>query len=99
MRGQSAYQKSDTARMTRWLLDAAAATSWLGIGQTIHPVAFDGKVWCFAGTRPSIYAHAKVESLEVKFEQSSNLLTLKFRTFYAGSGMPGHYMGADDDDW
>ena len=69
MRGQSAYQKSDTARMTRWLLpDAASTSAWLGIGQTVHPVAFDGKVWCFGGQRPSIYAHAKIESLEVKFE-------------------------------
>ena len=41
-----------------------------------------GQVWCMAGTRPSVYAHAAIESLEVKWEPSSSLMTLKFRTFY-----------------
>ena len=59
------------------------------------PVAFDGKVLCFAGSRPTIYAYAGMESLEVKWESSSNLLTLKFRTFFAGSGRPGFGMFDD----
>ena len=57
----------------------------------VHPVAFDGKVWCFAGgPMPKVYAWAGFESLEVKFEPSSSLLTLKFRTFMAGSGDPSY---------
>jgi hypothetical protein len=35
-----------------------------------------------------VYAWAGIESLEVKYEASSNLLTLKFRTFMAGGGLP-----------
>jgi hypothetical protein len=97
LRGQEAHQKSDTARMTRWVFESGpTAASWLGIERTIHPVAFDGKVWCFAGQRPSIYAHAGIESLEVKYELSANLLTLKFRTYLAGTGRPGCF---DDDDY
>jgi hypothetical protein len=82
--------KSDTARMTRWLLEGdSAIAGWLGIEKLVHPVAFDGKVWCFAGgPPPRIYAWAGLESLEVKWEPSSSLLTLKFRTFMAGSGDP-----------
>ena len=89
----------------------------------VHPVAFDGKVLCFAGQRPTIYAYAGeearrstyvphptdsqcfrshpvctgIESLEVKWEASANLLTLKFRTFFAGSGRPSYGMFDDDD--
>ena len=96
LRGQERFQKSDTARMTRWVFEGPdAVTNWLGLERTIHPVAFDGKVWCLAGQRPQVYAHAAVESLDVKFEPSANLLTLKFRTFLAGSGFPGSF----DDDW
>ena len=81
--------KSDTARMTRWLLEGdTAATRWLGIEKLVHPVAFDGKVLCFAGERPRVYAWAGIESLEIKYEPSASLLTLKFRTFMAGSGAP-----------
>ena len=84
--------KSDTSRMTKWSLTSDAAISrLLGCEKLIHPVAFDGKVWCFAGgPMPKVYAWAGFESLEVKFEPSSSLLTLKFRTFMAGSGDPSY---------
>ena len=39
------------------------------------------QVWCLPGHRPVVYAYAGIESLEVKYEKSSSLLTLKFRTF------------------
>ena len=43
MRGQSAYQKSDTARMTRWLFDEDAAISnWLGIERQIRMLPQQG---------------------------------------------------------
>ena len=81
--------KSESTRMTKWLLTSDGAISrFLGCDKLIHPVAFDGKVWCFAGQKPKIYAWAGFESLEVKFEPSSSLLTLKFRTKLAGSGVP-----------
>ena len=79
-----------------WTQTRLNLTAWLGMGETVHPVAFDGKVWCFAGQRPSIYAHAGIESLEVKFEPSANLLTLKFRPFLAGTGRPEAGYSFDD---
>ena len=83
--------KSDTARLTRWLLDGDdTIAGWLGIEKLVHPVGFDGKVWCFGGASPKVYAWAGLESCEVKYEPASNLLTLKVRTFMAGSGRPEH---------
>ena len=38
------------------------------------------------GERPQVYAWAGIEQLEIKYEASSSLLTLKFRTFMAGGG-------------
>ena len=95
------------------------------LARQVHPVAFDGKVLCFGGQRPTIYAYAGewrqarvcasplwvmashrpplpprypgIESLEVKWEASASLLTLKFRTFFAGSGRPSYGMFDDDD--
>ena len=80
--------RSDTARMTRWVLEAADVPRWLACERLVHPVAFDGKVWCIAGSRPQVYAWAGFEQLEVKWEQGSGLLTCKFRTYMAGSGQP-----------
>ncbi len=85
----SQYQKSDTAKMTRWIIDDdTAIADWLGIEKLVHPVAFDGKVWCLAGSRPQVYAWAGFASLEVKYVPSANLLTLNMHTYYAGSGSP-----------
>ena len=84
--------KSDTARMTKWVLEGADEISaLLGCERLIHPVAFDGKVWSFGGMKPQVYAWAGFESLEVKYEPTSALLTHKFRTFMAGSGQPGFF--------
>jgi hypothetical protein len=80
--------KSDNARMTKWVLGPGDIESFIGCESTIHPVAFDGKVWCFGGGKPNVYAQAGFESLEVKFEPASSLLTLKFRTYLAGYGNP-----------
>jgi hypothetical protein len=45
--------KSDTAKMTRWMLESDGPVAhWLGMEKLVHPVAFDGKVLCFAGERP-----------------------------------------------
>lgn len=81
--------KSDTARMTKWLLEGEAVSDWLGSDRLVHPVKFDGKSWCLRGQTPKVYAWAAFESVEVKYEASSSLLTLKFRTRQAGSGNPG----------
>ena len=40
---------------------------------------FDGKTLCSRGEKPQVYAWAKVESLELKVEDT--LMTLKFRTY------------------
>ena len=80
--------KSDTLRMTRWLIEGDAAAAWLGIERLVHPVTFDGKIWCLRGERPQVYAWAGIETLEIRYEASSNLLSLKFRTFIAGNGLP-----------
>ena len=40
------------------------------------------------GERPQVYAWAGIEQLQIKYEASSSLLTLKFRTFMAGGGLP-----------
>jgi hypothetical protein len=36
--------KSDTARMTRWVLNPSEIVSFIGCESIIHPVAYDGKV-------------------------------------------------------
>ena len=40
-----------------------------------------------------MYAWAGIESLEIKYEPSASLLTLKFRTFMAGGGLPQYAPG------
>ena len=81
---------SDTSRMIKWkLTDCHEITSWLenekGNGY-IHPVKFEGKVYCFGNSKPKIYAWAQFDSLEAKYEKKSGALTLKFRTFLAATG-------------
>merc|ERR1712125_43111 len=55
---------SDSKRVHKRTLSPQDVEQLLGIVD-IHPVKFDGKVLCFAGQRPSVYAWAKVESAEV----------------------------------
>ena len=82
------HPKSDTARMTRWVLTGNDVSRFLGIERLVHPVKFDGMVLSFGGAPVYVYAWAAFESLEVKFENASKVLTLKARTYLAGSGRP-----------
>ena len=82
------HPKSDTARMTRWVLTGNDVSRFLGIERLVHPVKFDGMVLSFGGAPVHVYAWAAFESLEVKFENASKVLSLKARTFLAGSGRP-----------
>ena len=61
---------------------------FLGIERLVHPVKFDGMVLSFGGAPVHVYAWAAFESLEIKYENASKVLTLKSRTFLAGSGRP-----------
>ena len=80
---------SDTARMIKWEQRGADISAWLGTSQFVHPVKFDGKIWCLSGREtPKIHAWAAYETLQVKFEKKTGHLTLKFRTFTAGYGLP-----------
>ena len=74
--------------MTRWVLAGNDVSRFLGIERLVHPVKFDGMVLSFGGAPVHVYAWAAFESLEVKFENASKVLTLKARTFLAGSGRP-----------
>ena len=71
--------------MQKRMLTPQDVENFLGIAE-IHPVRFDGKVWCMVGERPSVYAWAKAESLEMKVEE--NMMSLKFRTWMSGTGLP-----------
>ena len=82
------HPKSDTARMTRWALTGNDVSMFLGIERLVHPVKFDGMVLSFGGLPANVYAWAAFESLEIKYENASKVLTLKSRTFLAGSGRP-----------
>ena len=82
------HPKSDTARMTRWVLTGNDVSMFLGIERLVHPVKFDGMVLAFAGIPVNVYAWAAFESLEIKYENAAKVLTLKCRTFLAGSGRP-----------
>ena len=78
---------SSSKKMDKITLQPSEIAAWLGIEELVHPVKFDGKVWCFAGQKPQVYAWAGFESLEVKVE--NHMMTLKFRTFMAKTGRPG----------
>ena len=82
------HPKSDTARMTRWVLTGNDVSMFLGIERLVHPVKFDGMVLSFGGLPCNVYAWAAFESLEIKFENASKVLTLKARSYLAGSGRP-----------
>ena len=58
---------NDSKKMHKRTLSPHDVEQLLGIVD-IHPLKSDGKVLCFAGQRPSVYAWAKVESAEVKVE-------------------------------
>ena len=59
--------KSDTKRMTRWVLEGDEVPAWLGCERLVHPVNFDGYSYCLKGETPRVYFWAAFESLEVKY--------------------------------
>ena len=79
-----------TARSYRWQLSGEQIVEWLGCPKYVHPVKFDGKVVCTIGQNASVYAFAGYDSMLAKYEQGTNTLTLKVKTFTAGTGnIPG----------
>ena len=52
------HPKSDTARMTRWVLTGNDVSRFLGIERLVHPVKFDGMVLSFGGAPVVVYAWA-----------------------------------------
>ncbi len=99
MRGHEPHLKSDTARMTRWILGPDEAIEAIGADlKLIHPVANDVATYCGPDDDGYVYCAAKIDSLEVKYEPAASLLSLKFRTCYAGSGRPPHMVLVEDED-
>ena len=99
MRGHESHLKSDTARMTRWILGPDEAIEAIGADlKLIHPVANDVATYCGPDDDGYVYCAAKIDSLEVKYEPAASLLSLKFRTCYAGSGRPPHMVLVEDED-
>ena len=86
--GSVGTQLSSSKKMTKISVAPSEIPGWLGIEEMVHPVKFDGKVWCLAGQRPQVYAWAAFESLEVKIE--AHMITLKFRTYLGRTGRPGY---------
>lgn len=72
---------SITPHLIKWQLDGQQVSDWLGV-QYVHPVKYDGKVWCLKGQRPpKVDAWAYFERLEAKYTKKTGQLQLKFRTF------------------
>lgn len=78
-----------TARSYRWQLSGEQVVEWLDCPKYVHPVKFEGKVICQIGQPAYVYAFAGYDSLLAKYEQGTGALTLKFKTFTAGTGIPG----------
>ena len=50
---------------------------------SIDDVKFSGKVWMFVGASfGAVKCSVAIESAEIKYDKTSSLLTVKFRTFY-----------------
>jgi hypothetical protein len=83
---------SDTARMTKYkVTNDTTICEFLGTDRLVHPVKDDGKGYvCFGGPKPKIYAWAKYDSMEIKYDKRDQTLQLKIKTVYAGSGRPEH---------
>lgn len=89
MKEYSSSLKSDTKKMTKWLLtDDADIAALFQTKRLIHPCKFNGKVWSFGGTKPKIYVWAGYEQCEVKYDKSQRNLTIKVKCFEAGTGSP-----------
>jgi hypothetical protein len=77
---------SDSAMMIKVTVPPGYAVRVLGWDALIHPVKFDGKVWCAPGHYPSIYAIASYDSIEFKYKKKDGMVSAKVRTYMAGSG-------------
>ena len=67
----------------------ALAPSHIAVPDLIVGVKFDGKLLCFAGTRPYLAPEAScavVVTLEVKFKPKEAMITLKYHTAWVGTG-------------
>jgi hypothetical protein len=88
MKGYTETNK--TARSYRWQLTGAEVVQWLKCPKYVHPIKFEGKVVCTIGQPAYVYAFAGYDSMLVKYEQSSAMLTIRLKTFTAGTGnIPG----------
>jgi hypothetical protein len=80
-----------TNTMMIWLLEEEQILDWFHIRDTpyIHPVANEIATICFKWEKnPTVYAHAKMEQVEIKWERKTGTLQLKFRTWVVGFGRP-----------
>jgi hypothetical protein len=79
-----------TARSFRWQLTGDQVVEWLNCPKYVHPVKFEGKVVCTIGQPAYVYAFAGYDSMLAKYEQGSATMTMKVKTFTAGTGnIPG----------
>ena len=79
-----------TARSYRWQLTGEQVVEWLNCPKYVHPVKFEGKVVCTIGQPAYVYAFAGFDSMLAKYEQGTATLTLKVKTYTAGTGnIPG----------
>jgi hypothetical protein len=88
--------KSHRHPMIKWQLNEEQVIDWLNMYDSplIHPVTNKINTICLFGQKPNLYVHAKIESLEIKWERKSGSFNLRFRTMVAGYGTPPHYKPA-----
>ena len=85
---QDFFPTSNSSRSITWEIEGAKITEWIGLRNDIHPVNFEGKVVTLPGQKPSVYAWAKIETCEVKYDKKSRILTLRIQTSLSGTGIP-----------
>jgi hypothetical protein len=74
---------TDGSSMVWNFWDVAA---WLDVSNFVHPVLYDGKLYGKPGL--PFYAWAGYDAACVSFDKRSRLLTIRIRTYLAGSGFP-----------
>jgi hypothetical protein len=90
--------KSVTKCWMTWTLNHDQILDWWNMHENpyIHPVANRIKTICFVGSKPNVYAHAAIESIDIKWERKTGIFKLKCRTFVAGTGRPPHFAPLND---
>jgi hypothetical protein len=83
-------QMSDTARMTKYKVTCEMTiAAYLCTDRLVHPVKHDGKGFIsFGGSKPKVYAWARYDSMEIKYDKREQTLQLKIKTVFACSGRP-----------